>query len=270
MADGQNQGEQGGEQKHWTESKETFTPEMKTAFAKYGSEDDAFKGAFEAQKSIGKPYKLPESIDKLPDDKTRGEFMAGIGKLTGAVQTPEDLKDFNFKVGMPEGVEPDAEIMAGMSKFIVDKHVPKALAQEYVEYSNKMGVEIMTRMKQAEQADFLAKAKASDDAMIADPTIGSAEKLTIEDENVRRMFQNDLELTAEEYEAIAPELVDANFTKNVVLRKAMIRMARKISATGSHDSGGGGGDHRKELTTYEKNKARWPETPDLWGDPGAK
>jgi hypothetical protein len=177
----------------------------------------------------------------------------------------ESLKDFNFAIGLPEGKKPDPDLSAAYGKFIIESKMPKDLAEKSVQFVNEMS----TKYEQMLEAQFIENAKKSDEAMIADPSIGTVENMNIKDELVRRMFQNDLELTAAEYEAIAPELVKAGFTQNQILRKSLYRMADKLSSTTSHENGKGGAPKEKELSKYEQNKARWPNTPDLWGSPDA-
>lgn len=254
---------------NWTESEAGFTPEMKTAFAKYNSKDEAFKGAYEAQKQVGRPYKLPESLDKL-DEKTRGEFTAGLNKLTGAVEKAEDLKDINFAAGLPEGVKPNDAIIGALSNFAVENHIPKSLIAKYAEYSNKMGTEMRVKMAQSQEADFIAKAKACDDALIADPNYGTIGKVQEADELARRMYMKYSGLNAEEYEQAGNDLANSGFTRYPVLRKALHNQARQLVKEGSSEAGAGGAPPpAKELTKYEQNKIRWPNTPDLWGDPNA-
>ena len=75
-----------------------------TSMAKYASRDEAIVGSFNAQKAMGKPFRVPESLDKL-DDASRDDFRSQARNALG-IRTPktvEDLADFNFKEGLAEG-----------------------------------------------------------------------------------------------------------------------------------------------------------------------
>lgn len=252
---------------HWVNQEtdaELITPEAKQALSKYETKEAAIVGGLKAQRMVGRPFKMPEKledVDKWPDQKDRDGFRNGLNKLLGAVEKPEDLKDFNFAEGMAEGGKANEEIAGEFSKFIVESKMPKALAQKAVKFYNEMGVKFMQR----QEAIFLENAKKADNALIADPNIGSAEKLAETDELVRRMFQNNLGLNADEYEQAAVELVSANFTQNIVLRKALHAAARQLAKEGTTEVGAGGGKSKVTVSKYEENKARWPNTPDLWG-----
>jgi len=254
-----------GEQKHWSsefQHEKLSTPELKESFtktmSKFPTQDDVAVSYMELEKSAGKPFKLPESMDKLPDDKTRQELRAGIGKLLGVIEKPEDLKGINFTVGMPEGSKADEGMVAVLSKWAIGK--PKDIVQDGIKVWNETMIAAGKQM----EAQFLTEAKATDEALIALPEIGSKEKLAENDELVRRMFQNNLGLTPQEYETVGQELVKANFTRTVVLRKALMAMAKNFK-TGTTVGGEGGADKKKGKSQYQQNKERWPNTPDLWG-----
>lgn len=248
------------------------TPEAKQSLSKYTSHEEALVGALEATKMVGKKTSeylttdegkrfLDEqgiirkpSKDAKPDDvqNYRGSLLKELGAIDES-----GLKDFNFAIGLPEGKKPDPNLSAEYGKFIVASKMPKDLAEKSVEFVNQMS----TKFEQAQEAAFIEAAKKSDEAMIADPSIGSMENLKVKDELVRRMFQNDLDLTAEEYEAIAPELANAGFTQNKILRKTLYKMADKLSSTSEHESGEGGGTpvvHEK--TIQEQTIEESPKT----------
>ncbi|MDD5328080.1 MAG: hypothetical protein PHY02_09770 [Phycisphaerae bacterium] len=253
---------------HWV-NKETHeklvTPEAKQALSKYKTREDAIAGGLEAMKVVGRPFKIPESladVEKWPDKKDQEGFRTGLdkllnervkggalNKLLGAVETAEDLKDINFAAGLPEGQKPNEALIGVLSNFAVEQHVPKALVAKYIEHSNKASIEIGAKMAAAQEAALLAKAKEADDALIANPAYGTIEKVQAADELVRRMFQNNLGLNAEEYEQAAGELVNANFTQNVILRRALHAAARQLVKEGENHIGAGGGKEKEKIKT---------------------
>jgi len=221
---------------NWVESKAGFTPEMKAAFSKYKTEDEAFKGGYEAMKSYGKSYKLPESLGKLPDDKTKEEFMSGIEKLLGSVNDEKDLADFDFAAGIGEGGKVNDVIAGKFKDFILNKKMPKSLAQDAVKFYNEMGEEF----KAMQERQFLDEAAKCDETLISDPKIGSKEKMAELDELTKRMFKNNLGLSNEEYEQAALQLANANFTRQPVLRKALYAAAELLAKEGKTSIGEGG------------------------------
>jgi hypothetical protein len=255
---------QTGTTPHWTESKTDWTPEMKQTYSKYTSEGEAFKGGYEAIKTVGK--KLENVIQKPAKDAKPEEVQAyklGLLKELGAVEKPEDLKDINFAIGLPEGSGIDEGLVGAISKVAAEKHWTKDMVQDGVAFWNQT----MQAATQKMEAEFIAEAKKCDEALIARPEIGSPEALHTKDLFIERMFRNNCGLSIEEYKQVADELASTKFLRNPVLRRALIVAAEQLASEDSTSSGEGGKEPDKELSQYEKNKIRWPQTPDLWGDP---
>ena len=240
-------------QTHWTEAQESFTPEMKQAFAKYATPDDAFKGAFEAQKMTGKPFKLPESLDKL-DDKTRVEFKASIGKLLGAIEKPEDLKDINLTVGMPEGGKPDDGIVAVLNKWAIGK--PKDVVQETIQVWN----EAQETAKKQMEANYLAQSKVTEEELIKPERFGSKEKYLAASELIKRMFSNIKGMTPEKFESIGKYLVDTRSLHSADYIEAMSVLAEAHAGEGSTETGDGGKPPEHIETDEERLKRENPKT----------
>lgn len=253
---------EGTETKNWTENLqgEQYTPEIKEGLSKFKNQDDVNVGYVNLQKQVGKPFKLPESLDKLPDDKTRGEFTANTLKLLGAVDKEEALDDLDYKVGLPEDREVDTALVGRLKKFAVIEKIPKSIVQKFVGLHNIINEEV----RQSIQTQYNEKCIKANEALLA--TYNNDEKeVAKKSELVRRMFQNNLGLTADEYEEARNGLVDTGFTINPILNKALIAAAEKLATEGTTETGEGAGKEKEELSQYEKNKQRWPNTPELWG-----
>jgi len=251
---------------HWTEqieheklsdpaTKEAFTK----AYSKYDTQEDGLLGGLEAIKATGVNYKLPKSIESLPDDKMRAEFTGGVHRLLGAVDKIEDLKDLDMTLNLAEGLAADEALSEQFKKFAVENHIPKSVSQRLVGFHNAMIAEAKNKIDNAfkEKCDTVNKELLS---------VYGEEGVKTRTEKVRRMFQNSLGLTAEEYEQSAKGLVDGGMTQSSILCKALFNAADKLVTEGSTEVSGGGVGEKKE-TNYERNKKMWPNRPELWGNP---
>ena len=241
-------------------------PETKEAFvktmSKYGSQEEAIVGGFNAMKEIGKPFRLPESLDKLPDDKSRQEFQAHIGKILGVVESEDSIpKDFNWADGLEDGSQTDENMVAAFKNFAVDNKLNVNQVQGGVKFWNG----IMRQAKESMQQTAAAEMKATNEAMLKEYN-GSDEALKADIELMRRTFKNNAGLTGEEYEAIADDLMgpDENGKVGALLRKptltkALLKLLAPLSKEGSTEGGEGGTRPASKPTTeVEKLKARDP------------
>lgn len=242
---------------HWTDEfeHESITADNKEAFntamSKYDSEEAAVVGGFNAMKEIGKPYKLPESLDKLPDDKVKGEFTSQVRKLFGIelADSVESLADLDLKTGLAEGVEPDETLANTFKQFVVENKINKTSAQKMVGFYNQMMTKARQDYATAAEAQKTEAANKTNEALIAH--FGSKEKVVEQSELLRRAVQNHAGLTAEEYEQVGEELADSMLTKNPVMAKAMLTLLSPLAAEGLTDNGVGGNHPPKEKTTAE-------------------
>jgi len=238
------------------ESQEAF----KSAMSKYESEEAAVMGGFEAMKAIGKPYKLPESLDKLPDDAARGEFTTQAHKLLG-IETAKDvesLADLDMKVGQAEGAEFDENLAGAFKQFVVENNINKSSAQKMVGFYNQMmGKARAAYIRQAE-AQKTESATKTNEALIAH--FGSKEKVAEQSELLRRAIQNS-GITPEEYEEVGDVMADTILTKNPVVARVMLTLLAPLAAEGTTDTGKGGTPAPKERTTADD----LPKTADALG-----
>ncbi len=230
---------------NWYGEMESITGDegMVTMAKEYDSAEAAIKGGFDAKKLVGRPFKLPETLDKLPDDASRNDFKAGAHKLLGttpAIGNIEELADIDLKAGMTVGSETEVnENLTTMLKTIaVEKKWPKSVVQDVVALYNgpltKFSKEFAAT--QAENKK-IADAKATDEALIAHPDIGSKEKLAELSELLRRAVKNNVGLTAEEYEEFGEVMADTMLTKNKVMARVMLKVLAPLAAEGTTKTG---------------------------------
>lgn len=231
-----------GNTTHWTETithEKLATPEAKQALAKYSTLEDALVGGLDAQKLVGKKKEelLSNAILKPGKDAKPEEiaaYHASLAAELGAVDSEEALNDLNFSEGLPEGSKTDETTIKEFKKFIIDNKMPKGLAQKATALFNK----ITTGATQQIEQQFKVNAEKTNTEL--EQYFGGKEKLAEKSELIRRMFQNNAGLTAEEYEAVSGYLVDTRFVHSTAGIKALAAIADKISAEGSTHNGEGG------------------------------
>jgi len=251
---------------NWTdefEHESLVTPESQEAFkkamGKYDSQKSAIMGGFEAMKAVGKPYKLPESLDKLPDDNIRGEFTAQAHKLLG-IETAaniEGLAELDMKAGQAEGASFDENLANDFKAFVVEKKINKANAQEMVGFYNQMMAKARIALTAKTETDKLDAATKTNEALIAH--FGSKEKVAEQSELLRRAIQNS-GITPEEYEEVGEELANSMLTKNPVMARVMLTLLAPLAAEGTTESGGGGTPKPGEITEEQQTAKDLPKT----------
>ncbi len=248
------------------DNKEAFNKSME----KYASKDDAIMGGFNAQKIAGAPFKLPESLDKLPDDAMRSDFTSKTLKLLGRepIRNIEDLKDFNFTDGMADGATADEVMKAAFAQHIVDSGKSKAMAAKDAVFFNTMMAKTVEANKATEATNAIATAKAVDEALIADPDIGSKEKLLVLSEEFARAIKNNVGLEGDDIDEVVDAMVKGGLTQNPKLAKIMFNQFSPLAREGSTDGGGGpGGGNGTAISPYEFKKREWPKSESTWGKP---
>jgi hypothetical protein len=255
------------------ENRESFN----TGMSKYATPNDAIVGGFNAQKLAGKPFRLPESLDKLPDDASRGEFTSQTHKLLGIehAENIEALGDIDLKAGMAEGseVQPDEKLTTMIKTLAIEKKWPKSVVQDIITLYNGPLTEYAKEISAAKDTkandDKVATAKAVNEALIAHSDVGSEEKLKEQSELMRRAIKNKAGLTADEYEEVGDAMVEAGLTTNAVMARALLKLIAPLAAEGTTESGGGagegGGGEGQKQTPHQWKKERWPKSPSEWG-----
>ncbi|MFA7101066.1 MAG: hypothetical protein WC196_04840 [Bacilli bacterium] len=241
-----------GQEQHWSQTYEhesLAAPEVRESFvktmSKFEKPENVPIGYFELQKSAGKPFKLPESLDKLPDDKARQEFQSGVSKLLGAVEKPEDLKDVDWLKGSTlENDTPQEHLVKAVSDFAVARKWPKSIVQDIAELWNA-GISAPERAKLAEtkkqeEAELQEKAKAIKESFMK--ISGSEDNLKVDKDLLQSMFRNHAGLSGDEYDAVSDELAGlllGDVTKAPNMAKGLIMLARQFKSGDTANGKGG-------------------------------
>ena len=196
---------------------------------KYNSPEEALVGGFNAQKMAGVPFKLPESLDKLPDDTMRNNFTSQVNKLMGAVQKEEELADVDFSEGLADARNQNQDLVTELKKFAVGK--PKSFVVDLVKFINGFNNNMITGNENR------AIEKAKEVRQTLSVLYGGEEKVNENYESVRRLFQNEMGLSAEEYNNAGKSFIDNVLAKDAVMSKGMMNLAKNIVKEGSTPPG---------------------------------
>ena len=264
---------------HWSESfdgegvnadnRESFV----TANSKYATVEAAVVGGFNAQKIAGKPFKCPESMDKLPDDAARTDFTTQARGLLG-ISIPKDveaMKDVDFKTGLADGAPVNEGFVSMVKNWAVEKGIPMSHVQEMaVFYNGPLTKYAQEAFAAKQETDKLAAAEKCNEGLIAHfKGEGKVKDLTA---LLHRTIINKMGLSAEESAEVADEMADSILTKNLVMAKGILTLLADHSTEGTTLGGDGirGDGVPKSKSPYEVKKTRWPKSPDQWGDPSDK
>jgi len=212
---------------------ELKTPEAVQHLSKYDDVESALVGNINQAKLIGKPFKLPESLDKLPDDNTRSDFTSQVNKLLGAVEKEEDLADVDFADGLADARTQKDEITGAIKKWAIGK--PKSIVKEVTKLINS----INQQMLNATAADELKTTQEINGKLSA--LLGGDKAVADGYENVRRLFQNHMGLSEDEYNQGGKEFVEKVLMNNFVMSKGLINLAKETVKEGTTITGPGGG-----------------------------
>ena len=210
--------------------------EFKTSMGDYKSIEDAGFGGFNARKMTGKPFKLPESIDKL-DENTRNDFTAQARKVLGIESLTEDgLKEINWSKGLKAGSETNQAMIDEFSKFAVTKGLPKNVTQDMAEFLNSVQAKNI--------ADFNNKTadavKANTERSVASlESYFGKEGVKQHAELLRRAAENHGGLSGDESGQIAEELTDDVLMGKGVFTKMLMNFAAKLEKEGTTEQPGG-------------------------------
>jgi hypothetical protein len=240
---------------HWSTDFEhpSITDENRESFnkaaSKFETPDDMAVGYMELQKTAGRPFKLPESLEKLPDDASRNDFTAQARKLLN-IRTTKDIKeliDVNLKDGIAEGATYDEDFANSFKQFVVENNLNVNDMPKYAKFFNVAMAQIAAKA----ETDKIAAAEKCDAALIAHPDIGSKERLLVMTEQFTRAMKNNVGLTADEVEVLADGLALSKLTTNPVLARVMLKQFAPLAAEGTTESGAGEGGEKKERTIVD-------------------
>ncbi|HDZ37961.1 MAG TPA: hypothetical protein ENH62_06715 [Marinobacter sp.] len=221
---------------HWTngfeaeglgdDNREAFTTHM----AKFPTQAAAVMDGYGLAKQKGVAFKLPESIEKLPDDASRATLLAQVNKLYGR-EIPLDLDglaDLDMKAGSTaEGEMYDETLAKAFKEWVIAEKVEKSVAQKAIKFHNEaMAFARTAYAAKTEEAtktavtERLAAVTACNDALVT--TFGSKEKLDEQTVRMHRALLNNTGCSTEEAADIADFLKNREGATNTALRRILI------------------------------------------------
>ncbi|MCJ7728433.1 MAG: hypothetical protein MUO27_00900 [Sedimentisphaerales bacterium] len=210
--------------------------EFKKSMGDFKSIEDAVYGGYNARKMTGKPFKLPESVDKL-DEKTRNEFTAQARKTLGIESLTEDgLKEINWGKGLAAGSEKNQAMIDEFGKFAVSKGLPKNVTQDLAEFLNGVQTKAMADFNK-KTADAV-RANTERSRALLESFFGT-EGVKNHAELLRRAAKNQGGLSDAELEQIADELKDDVILGKGVFTKMLMNFAAKLEKEGTTEKPGG-------------------------------
>ena len=210
--------------------------EFKTSMGDYKSIEDAVYGGYNHKKMVGKPFKLPESLDKL-DENTRNEFTAQAKKTLGIESLTDDgLKEINWSKGLAAGSEVNQAMIDEFGKFAVSKGLPKNVTQDLAEFLN--GVQAKAMADFNNKTAEAVKANTERSTAMLESFFGP-EGVKTHAELLRRAAENHGGLSSAESEQIADELKDDVLLGKGVFTKMLMNFAAKLEKEGTTEKPGG-------------------------------
>lgn len=248
---------------HWSDElthEKLITPEAKTVLKEYTSQEEFMSAGLEAKKMVGTPFRLPKSLESLPDDDARAEFTSGVESVLGVkrVQSEEDLEGIDFAKGYKNAKDANKDVEAAIKKFAIEKGRTKAQVEELITLVNQTNQGLKNTAEQ----------KIIDDATEVKKTLtvmcGSEDKVNSSYDGVRKLFQNHCGLSEQEFENAGKTFVEKILTKDAVMSKAFFNLAESIVTEGDTDTGSKGGKGKPESMAERQNKEMPIITGRLW------
>ena len=245
---------------------ESITSENRGALATHMEKFDSFEAAaldgMDLKGQMGKPFKVPESMDKLPDDTSRADFTSQANKLLGRT-IPKDLdglKDVNFKEGLEDDAEMDDQFVGLVKQWAVDEGVSTQSLGKMVRLMNGPLSDHLTQSGEAAKlaateqakADHVVKLKACNDALTSHADFGNTEKLDQQTILLHRALKDNVSLSVEDANEVAEFLRDREGATNPVVRRLLINQLAPLAAEGSNEQGKGGNKAPAARTAKEQ------------------
>lgn len=259
---------------HWTDGfeHESVTDENREAFnthmSKFPTEAAAVMDGYDLAKQKGQAFKLPESIDKLPDDASRATLLAQVNKLYGREYAADidGLADLDMKSGSTaEDSMYDEDLAKVFKEWIVGDKIDKATAQKAVKFHNEaMGRARALYAAKTEEdvkksaSEQLAAVAACNDVLIA--KFGSKEKLDEQTVLMHRALVNETGCTADEAADVAEFLKDREGSTNATVRRLLISNLAPLAAESTvHGPGGPNQPAPVEQQDGVTEQVLWPK-----------
>ena len=262
---------------HWAETfdGDGVNADNRAAFvaanSKYATMEAAVVGGYNAQKISGKPFKFPESMDKLPSDESRADFTSQARTLLN-INIPKDvesLKDVNFKAGIADGLEVDENFVGILKNWAVESGVDTGTLGKMLEFYHGPLLKYAKEVQDTKQEADKLTAKETCNAALVEHFKGE-DKVKDLSLLMHRTIVDHMGLSRDERAEVADAMADSILPSNPVMAKGMLNFLSSASKEGTTLSGEGGGSENKGTSPYEAKKARYPKSESMWGDPSDK
>lgn len=236
----------------------SITPENRAAFSTHMEKFDSFEAAavdgMGLKKMTGAPFKMPESMDKLPDDASRADFTAQARRALG-INIPKDveaLKDVNFKSGLADGAPYNEEFVGLVKAWAVENGIDTATLEKFAPFYNGPLTEYATKAhKELGEKTFNDNAKATHEGLVTHFN-GSEAKVTEESELLKRAVLNHPGMTSEKAEKVADIFVDVMQKGGSDAAIVLLEMIAPMAREGGSHAGKGGNPLPIEKTPKEQ------------------
>ncbi len=223
--------------------------------SKYETANAAVVGGFNASKLAGRPFKLPESMDKLPDDASRTDLATQAHKLMGtspAIKSIDDLVDMNFKEGLADDAVVDENLTGVIKKWAVEAGISKTALTKMIGFYNGGLADFSAQASEARSkqaaADKLAAITSTNEAMAEH--FGGADKVDQATVLMHRALVNNVGCTAEEADAVSQLLKDGEGATNPALRKVLLSVLPVLAAENKNRGPGKGNEPAAKKSSY--------------------
>lgn len=208
--------------------------EATTVLSQYKSQEEFNVAGLNAKKAVGAPYRFPKSVESLPDDNVRADFASQVAKFHGERAYDESQLDtVNYADGLADARTVNDKLKGVLVDFAKKSKMPVAQVQELASAYNAFSTEFLNEHNAAQAQERTETATKVNDALKG--LYGGDEGVKQHTELVKRMFQNHMGLTADEYEASAESLITSGITRDAVLSKGLFNLAKQVVPEGITD-----------------------------------
>lgn len=220
---------------------------LQTHMEKFDSFEAAAIDGMGLKKMQGAPFKMPGSMESLPDDVSRAEFTLSARKLLGITHagSVDDLADLDLMAGSTSD-KMDDKLAAAFKEFVVSDKVDKATAQKMIGFHNKaMGTAreayaAATKVAEDQAAtQLVADKRACNDALVAHEDFATQEAVDKQNILLHRALKDNVGISVEDAEDMSEFLNSREGATNPVLRRILLKSLSPLAAESSTEGGDG-------------------------------
>ncbi len=235
---------------------------LQTHMEKFDSFEAAALDGMSLKGQMGKPFKLMESMDSLPDDASRADFTTKTNKLLGREFASDiaGLEGLDMKLNSTSDVM-DESMAAAFKQFVVEGKISKADAQKSIGFYNKAMASTRERIAAATKAaedqaatQLVADKRACNDALVAHEDFATQEVVDKQNILLHRALKDEVGISSEDAEDMSEFLNSREGSTNPVLRRILMKSLAPLAAESSTDGGDGKPAGGKVMSEAEQAK----------------